>query len=134
MKKATLRAAGTAVLGVALAAVGASPALADGLGDSLGPAGQVDGLANGPVLQGAHTLTSPDSLNQVTKAAQGVLSQAKPDIRSMPQDALPVSGLGTDTLPVNAVPGAGQAAGALQGGLGSATKGLGQLPVKTPLS
>lgn len=129
MKKATLRAAGTAVLGVALAAAGAGTAMADGVGDSLGPAGQVDGLANGPILQGAHTLTSPDSLKQVTTTASGVLSQAKPDIRSMPADSpLPVN-----SLPVNALPGAGGATSALQGGLGSATQGLGALPVKTPL-
>ncbi|MEZ0065336.1 hypothetical protein ABIA32_001332 [Streptacidiphilus sp. MAP12-20] len=129
MKKATLQAAGTAVLGVAVVAAVAGPAAADPVG----------GLPQVSSLTGSTSaLTAPNGgLAGVTSTAQGLINNAAPAVqnatsslpvstpRSVPQhrDGLPAVGGVLGQLP-----GADQ----LQGGTSHALDALHGLPVHAP--
>jgi hypothetical protein len=154
MKKAMRQAAGTAVLGVALAAAAVTPAAADVLGGGLGalptgglptvsglPTDSVHDLATGPVSDGQQALASKTgSVHAVTGTAQGLVNTAAPSVQSVSRSlpALPLGPSGNpNTLPVvgqvpavSSLPGVGQASGATSGGLNSVTSSL---PVHTPL-
>ncbi|MFC1417027.1 hypothetical protein [Streptacidiphilus cavernicola] len=158
MKKAMRQVAGTAVLGVALAAAAVTPAAAaDGAGDMLSslptgglptvtglPTGSVQDLATGPVSDGRQVLSSPNgSVHAVSGTAQSLVDTAAPSLHSIEgatgaagaNRALPVSLPGglpvVGSVPaVSSLPGVGQASGATSGGLGTLTSSL---PVHTPL-
>ena len=158
MKKAMRQVAGTAVLGVALAAAAVSPAAAaDGAGDVLSglptgglptvsglPTNSVQDLATGPVSDGRQVLSSQTgSVHAVNGTAQGLVDTAAPSLQSVEgatgtadaTRALPVSLAGglpvVGQVPaVSSLPGVGQASGATSGGLDTVTSSL---PVHTPL-
>ena len=115
MKKATLQAAGTAVLGIAAVTAVAGPAAADPLG----------GLPQVSSLTGeASSLTAPNgSLHEVTSTAQGLINNATPTVRSAQRDGLPAVG-----GPLGSLPGGQQ----VQGGVGHALDALHGLPVQAP--
>ncbi|MEY9876487.1 outer membrane receptor protein involved in Fe transport [Streptacidiphilus sp. MAP12-33] len=149
MKKATLQAAGTAVLGVAAVAAFAGPAAAD----PLGGLPQVSSLT-GP----ASSLTSAGGgLHEVTSTAQGVINNTAPTVQgatgSLPiatravQSAVPQSVVPQSVVPQSAVPqqrdgglpavggtlGSLPGLGQLQGGTGHTLDALHQnLPLKAP--
>jgi hypothetical protein len=152
MKKAMRRAAGTAVLGVALAAAAATPATADTLGGGLTalptgglptvsglPTDSVRNLATGPVSDGREALANrTGTVHAVTGTAQSLVSTATPSVQDATQSlgrALPAAQ--PNNLPVvgqvpavSSLPGVGQVSGATSGGLGKVTSSL---PVHTPL-
>jgi hypothetical protein len=115
MKKATLQAAGTAVLGVAAVTAVAGPAAADPLG----------GLPQVSSLTGtASSLTSPNGgLHDVTSTAQGLINTATPTVWGAQRDGVPAVGGALGNLP------GGQQ---LQGGVGHALGALHGLPVQAP--
>jgi hypothetical protein len=116
MKKATLQAAGTAVLGVEAVTAVARPAAADPLG----------GLPQVSSLTGeASSLTAPNGgLHDVTSTAQGLINTATPTVRSAQRDGgVPAVG-GT----LGSLPGGGQ----IQGRVGHALDALHGLPVQAP--
>jgi hypothetical protein len=129
MKKATLQAAGTAVLGVAVVAAVAGPAAADPLG----------GLPQVSSLTGeTSSLTAPNGgLHDVTSTAQGLINNTAPTVQGA-TSSLPVSSTRSmprhrDGLPavggvLGGLPGADQ----LSGGTGHALDALHGLPVHAP--
>jgi len=162
MKKAMRQVAGTAVLGVALAAAAVTPAAAaDGLGDSLSglptgglptvsglPTGSVHDLATGPFSDGQQALGSQTgSVHAVTGTAQDLVDTATPSLQSATQSVAPEAAQGaTRALPTtsltNGLPVLGQvpAVGSLPGvgqATGATSDGLStvtsSLPVQTPL-
>ncbi|RAG87423.1 hypothetical protein DN069_00880 [Streptacidiphilus pinicola] len=116
MKKATLQAAGTAVLGLAAVTAVAGPAAAD----PLGGVPQVSSLTDS-----ASSLTAPNgSLHEVTSTAQGLINSATPSVRSVQRDGgVPAVGGTLGNLP------GGQQ---IQGGVGHALGALHGLPVQAP--
>ena len=122
MKKAMLQAAGTAVLGVALAAAAVTPAAADALGGALGglPTGGLpNGLAGTPNSEGGQVLGSQNaSVHAVTGTAQGLVNAAAPSVQNAAQA---VSGLSQATSPTRGLP----------GGLPVGLPGVGSLPVSS---
>ena len=134
MNKATLKVAGTAVLGVALAAAGIGPAAADGLGSSLAsmPSGGLptDNLkTTGLPVNGLLPAPLSGGVRQMTGAAQTLVDSTAPVGQqtkvSSPglRDGAPVSSSslpGLNGLPmVNGLTGSSPtgAAGGLTGGL-----------------
>jgi hypothetical protein len=111
MKKATLQAAGTAVLGVAAVTAMAGQAAAD----PLGGLGQVSSLTGS-----ASSLTSTaGGLHDVTSTAQGVINNAAPTVQgatgslpiatravqqAVPQSVVPQSVLAQSVVPQSVVP------------------------------
>jgi hypothetical protein len=93
MKKALRQAAGTAVLGVALAAAAVTPASADALGGALGglPTGALPSTDSLPLV-GAQS----SSVHAVTGTAQGLVDTAAPSVQGLTQSA---PGLGAPTAP-----------------------------------
>ncbi|MFC5909464.1 hypothetical protein [Streptacidiphilus monticola] len=128
MKKATLQVAGTAVLGVAMAAAAAAPAMAD---DALGAVGAV---TNSPLANGANPL---NGVGNLTSTVQGVLQGVQPTAQQAMAGPVQRDAAGPAALPggdvLSGLPGGQQVTGALGGGLGQAQSGLGGLPVHTPL-
>jgi hypothetical protein len=131
MKKAMLQAAGTAVLGVALAAAAVTPAAADGLGVDGIPTGALTGAPGGSGTDSSQLLGSQSgSVHTVTGTAQDLVNSAAPSVQNATQAvgrlsqatnvtgqrALPTAGLlpGVDSLPaVSSLPGVSQATQAL---------------------
>ncbi|SEL09460.1 hypothetical protein [Streptacidiphilus jiangxiensis] len=129
MKKATLQAAGTAVLGVAAVTAVAGPAAAD----PLGGLGQVSSLTGS-----ASSLTSTaGGLHDVTSTAQGVINNAAPTVQgatgSLPiatravQQAVPQSVVPQSVLPQSVAP-RSVAPQQRDGGLPAVGGTLGSLP------
>ncbi len=140
MNKATLKVAGTAVLGVALAAAGVGPAAADGLGSSLAsmPSGglptdnlktaglPVNGLVPAPLSGGVRQMTgATQSLVDNTAPIGQQTRESSPGLR----DGAPASSSdlpGLSSLPmVN-----GLSSSSPTGAAGGLTGGL---PVHSPL-
>lgn len=126
MNKATLKAAGTAALGIALAAAAITPAAADGLGGALGS------LPGGSSLP-LQALTSQNGgVHEVTGTAQGLVNTTAPAVQNATQ-TVPVlraaapetRGLGGLSSTLGGLPGA-----APTGELGGLT---GSLPLHSPL-
>jgi hypothetical protein len=147
------QAAGTAVLGVALAAAAVTPAAADGLGGVLGglPAGgalPTSALPTSALPASGLLDSQTNSVHTVTGTAQGLVDSAAPSLQSVTQGAaqsapaadapsanraMPVSL--TDSLPVvgqlpavSSLSNLGQQSAATTSGLNHLTNGL---PVHT---
>jgi hypothetical protein len=90
MNKATIKAAGTAALGIALAAAAVAPAAAEGLGSTLTalPSGDLplQSLAGAPLADGTQALNSPSgSVHAVTGTAQHLVNAAAPAVQHAAQ-------------------------------------------------
>ncbi|MEZ0093389.1 hypothetical protein [Streptacidiphilus sp. EB129] len=144
MKKATLQAAGTAVLGVALAAAAITPAFADGVGGSVSGIG-ADGLPVGGMTSatggqtGAQQLLNPSSgsLHTATGAAQGLINTAAPAVQSATSAVPALKDVGTGNLtsvaPTRALPGPLSSVPVV-GGLPGVQDGLGPVAQSLPAS
>ncbi|WP_052441690.1 hypothetical protein [Streptacidiphilus anmyonensis] len=133
MKKATLQAAGTAVLGIAAVTAVAGPAAADPLG----------GLPQTSSLTGTtSSLTAPNGgLHNLTSTTQGVINGAAPMVQNA-TSSLPVPTRAVQSvvpqqrdggLPAVGNLGSLPALGQLQGGTGHALDSLHQnLPLNPP--
>jgi hypothetical protein len=138
MKNATLKAAGTVVLGVALAAAAITPAAAaeetgsllSGLPTNGAP---LQGLAQAPLSDGSQALTSrTGSVHAVTGAAQQLVDSTVPVVQHPEQHMPEVRSQAPTTRGLGGVPGLGSLPGTA--GLPTLpTNALGGLPVHTPL-
>lgn len=138
MKNATLKAAGTVVLGVALAAAAITPAVAaDEAGSPLSslPTGAVplQGVAQAPLADGAQALTNRSgSVHAVTGTAQGLVDMTAPTVQNPTQHLPSVRSEQPATRGLGGVPGLSSLPGTA--GLPALPTGaLGGLPVHSPL-
>ncbi|QMU72621.1 hypothetical protein [Streptacidiphilus sp. P02-A3a] len=138
MKNATLKAAGTVVLGVALAAAAMTPAMAAeqtgsplaGLPTSTVP---LQGLAQAPLADGTQALNNRSgSVHAVTGAAQALVNTTAPAIQNPAQHLPSVRSEQPTTRGLGGVPGLSGLPGTA--GLPALSTGaLGGLPVHSPL-